>query len=233
MIQTFVKMSKISWIEKLENDLSVMRLAPKKFKQEILEKEAILSVLNAVELDEPKKSVDVPENVAELLDYYRNSSDVDLLSLILTFHDWYYCQNEDTQHDKHDKAVDWLIENPEKFMRAWLDGYDSKKKPLESNEETYLTAEQYDYARKTGDWESGEVLTHGQALNDDQKIVLEWLKQTAPTGKPMQVVFWMMNNAAWGHLDELRDPLTELTDKQQFEVLVAFAQWGLEQEEAE
>ncbi|EOR11877.1 hypothetical protein EDAG_05737, partial [Enterococcus faecium D344SRF] len=56
---------------------------------------------------------------------------------------------------------------------------------------------------------------------------------TAPTGKPMQVVFWMMNNAAWGHLDELRDPLMELTDKEQFEVLAAFAQWGLEQEEAE
>lgn len=30
-------MSKTTWIEKLENDLSVMRLAPKKFKQEILE----------------------------------------------------------------------------------------------------------------------------------------------------------------------------------------------------
>ncbi|WP_277904398.1 hypothetical protein [Enterococcus lactis] len=69
-------------------------------------------------------------------------------------------------------------------------------------------------------------------LNDNQKIVLEWLKLTAPTGKPMQVVFWMMNNAAWGHLDELRDPLMELTDKEQFEVLTAFAQWGLEQEEA-
>lgn len=70
-------------------------------------------------------------------------------------------------------------------------------------------------------------------LNDNQKIVLEWLKLTAPTGKPMQVVFWMMNNSAWGHLDELRDPLMELTDKQQFEVLTAFAQWGLEQEDVE
>ncbi|WP_185057630.1 DUF1642 domain-containing protein, partial [Enterococcus faecium] len=202
MIQTFVKMSKISWIEKLENDLSVMRLAPKKFKREIAEKEAILSVLNAVELDEPKKSVDVPENVAELLDYYRNSSDVDLLALILTFHDWYYCQNEDTQHDKHDKAVDWLIENPEKFMRAWLDGYDSKKKPLESNEETYLTVEQYDYARKTGDWESGEVLTHGQALNDDQKIVLEWLKSNRNSLKVPMLAFY--------ELAELADENTNL-----------------------
>ena len=70
-------------------------------------------------------------------------------------------------------------------------------------------------------------------LNDNQQIVLEWLKLTASTGKPMQVVFWMMNNAAWGHLDELRDPLMELTDKQQIEVLTAFAQWGLEQEEKE
>ncbi|OSP65681.1 hypothetical protein EFM1CSP_18575 [Enterococcus faecium] len=41
----------------------------------------------------------------------------------------------------------------------------------------YLTAEQYEYARKTGDWESGKVLTHGQALNDNQKIVLEWLEE--------------------------------------------------------
>ncbi|MGT4665922.1 hypothetical protein ACVTYA_14170 [Enterococcus hirae] len=78
-----------------------------------------------------------------------------------------------------------------------------------------------------------EVASQQSQLDDNQKIVLEWLKQTAPTGKPMQVVFWMMNNAAWGYLDELRDPLMELTDKQQFEVLAAFAQWGLEQEEKE
>ncbi|WP_373170772.1 hypothetical protein [Enterococcus durans] len=71
-----------------------------------------------------------------------------------------------------------------------------------------------------------------EPLNKNQQIVLDWLKLTAPTGKPMQVVFWMMNNAAWGRLDELRDPLMELTDKEQFEVLAAFAQWGLEQEEA-
>lgn len=68
-------------------------------------------------------------------------------------------------------------------------------------------------------------------LNDNQQIVLEWLKLTAPTGKPMQVVFWMMNNTAWGNLYGLRDPLMELTDKQQLQVLAAFAQWGLEREE--
>lgn len=78
-----------------------------------------------------------------------------------------------------------------------------------------------------------EVASQQSQLDDNQKIVLEWLKQTAPTGKPMQVVFWMMNNAASGYLDGLRDPLMELTDKQQFEVLAAFAQWGLDQEEVE
>ncbi|EHM31847.1 Hypothetical protein EfmE4452_2683 [Enterococcus faecium E4452] len=87
----------------------------------------------------------------------------------------------------------------------------------------------YNFANNLAD----ELLASNIQLNDNQKIVLEWLKLTAPTGKPMQVVFWMMNNAAWGHLDELRDPLMELTDKEQFEVLAAFAQWGLKQEEAE
>lgn len=87
----------------------------------------------------------------------------------------------------------------------------------------------YNFANNLAD----ELLASNIQLNDNQKIVFEWLKLTAPTGKPMQIVFWMMNNAAWGHLDELRDPLMELTDKEQFEVLAAFAQWGLEQEEAE
>lgn len=87
----------------------------------------------------------------------------------------------------------------------------------------------YNFANNIAD----ELLASSIQLNDNQKIVLEWLKLTAPTGKPMQVVFWMMNNVAWGHLDELRDPLLVLTDDQQFEVLAAFAQWGLEQEDTE
>ena len=68
-------------------------------------------------------------------------------------------------------------------------------------------------------------------LNDNQQIVLEWLKLQAPTAKPMQVIFWMMNNAAWGKLDELRKPIMHLTDKQQAQVLEEFGKWALEQEE--
>ncbi|EMF0269571.1 hypothetical protein KI102_002174 [Enterococcus hirae] len=94
----------------------------------------------------------------------------------------------------------------------------------------HLTAEQYEYARKTGDWESGEVLTHGQALNDDQKIVLEWLKSNRNSLKVPMLAFY--------ELAELADENTnlayhQLDSKQEFEVIAAFAQWGLEQEEAE
>ena len=72
-----------------------------------------------------------------------------------------------------------------------------------------------------------------QKLNDNQKIVLEWLKENESANGPIRNIFWMINNTAWGHLDELRDPLMELTDKQEFEVIAAFAQWGLGQEEKE
>lgn len=68
-------------------------------------------------------------------------------------------------------------------------------------------------------------------LNENQQIVLEWLKLQAPTAKPMQVIFWMMNNAAWGKLDELRKPIMHLTDKQQAQVLEVFSRWAQEQEE--
>lgn len=68
-------------------------------------------------------------------------------------------------------------------------------------------------------------------LNENQQIVLDWLKLQAPTAKPMQVIFWMMNNAAWGKLDELRKPIMHLTDKQQAQVLEVFSRWAQEQEE--
>lgn len=94
----------------------------------------------------------------------------------------------------------------------------------------YLTAEQYEYARKTGDWESGKVLTHGQALNDNQKIVFEWLKWSVKDQRhsTIDAVFLLKSGEA---LDSVLLALMELNDPQQAEVLSAFAQWGLEQEE--
>jgi len=78
-----------------------------------------------------------------------------------------------------------------------------------------------------------EVASQQPQLNDNQKIVLEWLKENESANGPIRNIFWMINNTAWGHLDELSDPLMELNDDQQFEILAAFAQWGLEQEKAE
>ena len=76
-----------------------------------------------------------------------------------------------------------------------------------------------------------DTITEQPQLNENQQIVLEWLKLQAPTAKPMQVIFWMMNNAAWGKLDELRKPIMHLTDKQQAQVLEEFGKWAQEQED--
>ncbi|HFU5883695.1 DUF1642 domain-containing protein [Enterococcus faecium] len=88
---------------------------------------AYSEVLELVEQLEESRKIFVPKYVAELLDYYRDSTDVDLLALLITFKDWYYLENKDSQHDE---AIGWLVKNPEKFMRAWLDGYEVEKEPL-------------------------------------------------------------------------------------------------------
>lgn len=100
----------------------------------------------------------------------------------------------------------------------------------------YLTAEQYEYARKTGDWESGKVLTHGQALNDNQKIVLEWLKyplNDIPNRFAKNYFAYVTCLFLGQAPDKVLKAYQELSSEQQLEILAAFAQWGLEQEEAE
>ena len=67
-------------------------------------------------------------------------------------------------------------------------------------------------------------------LNDNQKIVLEWLKSNRNSLKVPMLAFY--------ELAELADENTnlayhQLDSKQEIEVIAAFAQWGLEQEEAE
>lgn len=80
----------------------------------------------------------------------------------------------------------------------------------------------------TGDWKSGKVLTHGQALNDNQKIVLDILKDIQnkwPHFHPSTTI---------GMMVEMQNEFyEELSKDQELEVLAAFARWGLEQEETE
>ncbi|KWX94037.1 hypothetical protein AS257_05150 [Enterococcus faecium] len=73
-------------------------------------------------------------------------------------------------------------------------------------------------------------------LNDNQKIVLEWLKsETILTREaPILSVNAFSDKNLLGKLpDKVRKAYKLLACKQEYEVLSAFAQWGLEQEEAE
>lgn len=69
-------------------------------------------------------------------------------------------------------------------------------------------------------------------LNDNQRIVFEWLKWSVKDQRhsTIDAVFLLKSGEA---LDSVLLALMELNDPQQAEVLAAFAQWGLEQEEAE
>ncbi|EOB3407481.1 hypothetical protein ACIJDF_002566 [Enterococcus hirae] len=75
-----------------------------------------------------------------------------------------------------------------------------------------------------------EVASQQSQLDDNQKIVLEWLKSNRNSLKVPMLAFY--------ELAELADENTnlayhQLDSKQEIEVLAAFAQWGLEQEKAE
>lgn len=77
-------------------------------------------------IDELASPVKVPKFVGELLDYYRNSTDVDLLALLICFKDWYFRKDKLSENEE---AIDWLVRHPEKFMKAWLDGYEVEEEP--------------------------------------------------------------------------------------------------------
>lgn len=80
-----------------------------------------------ISLTEPQaEKVEVPQFAAELLDYYKGYTDVDLLDMLVGFNAW-YCRQD--KNGEHEEAIDWLVKNPEKFMRAWMDGYIVKQEP--------------------------------------------------------------------------------------------------------
>ncbi|EOT45715.1 DUF1642 domain-containing protein [Enterococcus avium] len=91
-------------------------------------------------IDELASPVKVPKFVGELLDYYRNSTDVDLLALLICFKDWYFRKDKLSENEE---AIDWLVRHPEKFMKAWLDGYEVEEEPkwvvkIEDNGSAYF-----------------------------------------------------------------------------------------------
>ena len=69
-------------------------------------------------------------------------------------------------------------------------------------------------------------------LNDNQQIVLEWLEEYyAKSQWPFP--FYVLKHAANDMPANIFGFYDDFTMKEEFEVLAAFAQWGLEQEEAE
>lgn len=68
-------------------------------------------------------------------------------------------------------------------------------------------------------------------LNDDQQIVLDWLKAYSDSDngdKPISSIWYMLYLISENLLESIvRIAYFNLTKKQQFEVLQAFAEWGL------
>ncbi|MFS1200930.1 hypothetical protein [Enterococcus faecalis] len=71
-------------------------------------------------------------------------------------------------------------------------------------------------------------------LNKNQEYLLrELVCQFDTLGSPptpFQAVYWLMNNGAWNGSSDLHKAITSLDNKQQAQVLRAFADW-IEQEE--
>lgn len=122
------------------------------------------------------------------------------------------------------KALKWLEAEADRLEKEYIENDDPNKTVNHS------FIEGFNY-----------VLVNLQAieeleLNDNQKIVLEWLKsETILTREaPILSVNAFSDKNLLGKLpDKVRKAYKLLDCKQEYEVLAAFAQWGLEQEEKE
>lgn len=73
------------------------------------------------------------------------------------------------------------------------------------------------------------MLSQPIQLNDNQKVVLEWLEECyAKSQWPFP--FYVLKHAANDMPANIFDFYDDFTMKEEFEVLAAFSQWGLEQE---
>lgn len=113
-----------------------------------------------------------------------------------------------TTDEAFEKTVRWVSDD----SRVWYTYKD----------EDYL----YDDAAQTFA-KNNELKVDSGQLNDNQQVVLEWLKSNDSACKvPMLPIFEMatLNN------NKVRGAYRKLSVMQEFEVLAAFAQWGLESE---
>lgn len=68
-------------------------------------------------------------------------------------------------------------------------------------------------------------------LNDNQKIVLEWLKKQYHEPVSWQFPLFILKDAITEMPRNVFDFYDDLNEKEEFELLIGFAEWGLEREE--
>lgn len=82
------------------------------------------------------------------------------------------------------------------------------------------------------DWERIEeesfLVNVSKPLNENQQVVLEWLKKNSEWGTPTGLIYELAkrNSMAAEHIITAHDQLNKL---EQFQLLAALAEWGMKQ----
>ncbi|STP40018.1 Uncharacterised protein [Enterococcus durans] len=119
------------------------------------------------------------------------------------------------------------ISNNEDEIKASMVNYliDTDQEPTEDFFES----------RNWGEYDIEVYEYHQPQLNDNQKIVLEFLKNeyNGPIMiNPMEVIFALHDELVNGSKIDIVEAYVELSDEDEIQVLQVFSQWMLEKEEA-
>lgn len=100
----------------------------------------------------------------------------------------------------------------------------------------YRIRERYDYAVEADERYieklKKQIAVYDQAaLNKNQQVVLDWLKEQVSIGSDLQYVLWEFTDNVYEEpatysVTEQTKAWLELTQREQFQVLAAFADWG-------
>ena len=103
----------------------------------------------------------------------------------------------------------------------------------------YRIRERYDYAIESDEryiekLEKQIAEFDQDKLNESQQVVLEWLKEQVSNGETLQYILWELTDNAYeepamGILSAHTKAWLELEEDEQFQLLAAFAEWGMEE----